>query len=294
VIGICSVDADQSGPPTGLNQPRSFQILLRSPADLVVIEPPPWWTWERIVWLLSAIACALLLAVAAVMWIARQRLREKGIERARAEAEFTAILAERNRMAREIHDTLAQGLGAISMQLELVKSQISPDSNGAAKHLEQAHELVRHSLTDARKSIWNMRSQVLETGDLASALTGVLQQLADGTGVEGNIHVLGRPRRLPPVTENNLLRIGQEAITNSMKHAHAKQIEVELEFADKEVRLRVNDNGKGFNDVRPPVGESGFGLLGMRERAEQLQARLTIRSNPGRGTEVILIVPVTG
>ncbi len=294
VAGICSVITDETSPATGVSEPLSFQILLRSPADVTVIQPPPWWNRERVVWLLAAVACVLLLAVAAVIWMARRRLREQAAQRARAEAEFSTILSERNRMAREIHDTLAQGLGAISMQLELVKSRLSPDSAAAGRHLEQAHSLVRSSLADARNSIWNMRSQVLETGDLPSALAGVLQQLSGGTGVEGLIRVNGNPRRLPPVTENNLLRIGQEAITNAMKHARAKRIEVELEFAEKEVCLRVSDNGQGFDIARPPASESGFGLMGMRERADQLQGKLTVQSDRGRGTEVTLTVPVTG
>jgi signal transduction histidine kinase len=293
VTGICSVLVGEESPPTGLSAPHSFQILLRSPTDLALVQPPPWWTWERVVWLLGAVVGGLLLVVAIVMSVARRRLREKTIERARAEAEFTAILAERNRMAREIHDTLAQGLGAISMQLELVKGELSPDTNGAGKHLEQARRLVRDSLADARNSIWNMRSQVLETGDLASALSGILRQLAGGTNVEAHIRVIGEPRRLPPVTENNLLRIGQEAITNAMKHAHPRHLSVELEFAGKEVHLRVTDDGKGFNTAAPSTGRSGFGLMGIRERTDELHGALTLESRPGDGTQLTLVVPVT-
>lgn len=294
VTGICSVLADPASPSSGVSEPRSFQILLRSEADLRVVNPPPWWNWKRIVWALGVFAGGLLLAVAAVIGVAQRRLREQAQQRALAEAEFSAILAERNRMAREIHDTLAQGLGAISMQLELMKSGLPPESGAAAQHLGQAQKLVRDSLADARNSIWNMRSQVLETGDLPSALTDILQQLSGDTGVTGRLRVAGRARRLPPVTENNLLRIGQEAITNAVKHAHAKQLDVELEFADKEVSVRVRDDGRGFNPDRPPAGEGGFGLLGMRERADQMQGQFAVQSQPGRGTEVRVTVTVPG
>jgi signal transduction histidine kinase len=243
---------------------------------------------------LGIFVIASLFVTSGAILFSRRRLREQKRQREMAEHEFTAILSERNRLAREIHDTLAQGLGAISMQLELTKSRLAPEANGAGEHLEQAHQLVRSNLADARNAIWNMRSQVLETGNLASALTGVLQQLSGNTDVEGRMRVDGRLRRLPPVTENNLLRIGQEAITNAIKHAQAKFVEVVLEFADKEVRLRVKDNGRGFDTAQPPAGDSGFGLLGMRERAEELHGQLTVRSAVGHGTEVILVVPVAG
>jgi signal transduction histidine kinase len=224
------------------------------------------------------------------MVAARKRLKEQAVQRALAETEFTAILRERNRIAREIHDTLAQGLGAISMQLELAKTDADDAPEPLKQHLAQAHTLVRSSLADARDSIWNMRSQVLETGDLASALDGILRQLADGTGIESRMQVTGRQRRLSPVMENNLLRIGQEAITNAMKHAKAKHIEVKLEFDEKSVRLSVRDDGQGFrpNGLLPQDG--GFGLVGMRERAAHLGCELNVTSVPGNGTEISLEV----
>ena len=293
VTGICSVVSGAAGQLSGVREPQSFQILMGTPGDLAVIRPPPWWTWEHAVWLFSAVVVALLLAVAVVTLLARRRLQELAIQRARAEAEFTAILAERNRLAGEIHDTLAQGLGAISMHLELVKGRLRPDSDAASLHLKEAHRLVRDSLADARTSIWNMRSQVLEKGDLAAAFKGILQQLTDGTGVKTTVQIIGRARRLPPVTENNLLRLGQEAITNAAKHANARNIAVTLEYADRQMRLKVRDDGRGFDTRQPPRSESGFGLTGMRERAIRLQGELVLRSVPGEGTEITLIAPVT-
>lgn len=158
VAGICSVARDESGPVSGIWTPRSFRLLLRSTADLQVIEPPPQWTLERVVWLFVAITIASLLVAAGATMVARRRLREQAARRALAEAEFAAILKERNRVAREIHDTLAQGLGAISMQLELAKNELKTDAPSATRHLEAAHHQVRDSLAEARSSIWNMRS----------------------------------------------------------------------------------------------------------------------------------------
>ena len=294
VTGICLVTTDNSAPVTGVWQPRLFRLLLRSSQDLVVLHPPAWWTAERRMWTASAIAGALLLTVAGVVLAARRRLREQAARRAMAEAEFSAILAERNRMAREIHDTLAQGLVATSVQLELVKSDLPSAPESVVRHLEQAHQLVRSSLQEARNSIWNMRSQVLESGDLGSALDGILKQLSDGSGVKVKMLVTGKSRRLPPVTENNLLRVGQEAITNATRYARARNIEVTLDFTEKQVRLTVKDDGVGFDATKPPPGEGGFGLVGMRERAEHLHGDFKIQSAAGQGTAIMLSVPVSG
>lgn len=293
VAGICLVVTTEVGPPSGLWEPRSFQLLLRSLEDVSVLQAPPSWNKERLIALLGATAGASILAVAGVSFAARRRLREQAARRAMAEREFSAMLRERNRVAREIHDTLAQGLGAISMHLELVKDRWTAAPDGVMRHLETAHQLVRTSLAEARASIWNMRSQVLEDRDLPGALEALARQLADG-GPEVVVEVAGRARRLPPVTENNLLRIGQEAIANAMRHARAGRIEVRLEFSDKQVRLSVRDDGRGFDAAQRPPGNSGFGLVGMRERAAELRSELTLRSVPGQGTDVTLTVPVAG
>jgi signal transduction histidine kinase len=285
VTGICSVDPGNGGPVSGLWVPDSFQILLRSAADVIMLRPPPWLDRERLVAVLGGIAGLLLLTVAAVVLAARRRLREQRIQRATAEAELAAMLAERSRIAREIHDTLAQDLGAISMHLELAKSE--------PKHLDTAHGLVRRSLAEARRSIWNMRSQVLENQDLAGALEGLLQQLSGGTGATAHLTIVGVPRRLPAVAENDLLRIGQEAITNATRHAQAGRIDVTLQFSRDHVELLVRDDGRGFDASHPPEGQGAFGLVGMRERAARLQTSVAIRSAPGAGTEVRVRLPLS-
>ncbi|HEX4122644.1 MAG TPA: sensor histidine kinase [Verrucomicrobiae bacterium] len=293
VSGICSVMTSKNGPVSGIWEPATVQLLLRTPQDLTVVRAPPWWTYQHILIVLSLAVAASLIAVATVMWLARQRLRDQEDRRARAESEFAAILSERNRMAREIHDTLAQGLVATSVQLRLAKKQIGHGGALVAQHLDTAQQLVRESLEEARNSIWNMRPHVLETRDLAGALEGILRQLSEGTGVEANIRVAGKARRLAPMIENNLLRVGQEAITNATRHAHAKRITVMLDFAEKQFCLRVRDDGQGFDAAQPPPGGGGFGLVGIRERATQLKGELNIQSAPGTGTEVGLTVPLS-
>ena len=210
-----------------------------------------------------------------------------------AEAEFAAILNERNRVAREIHDTLAQSLGAISVQLELARTHAAEFSAGAKNHLATAHKLAREALAEARESIWNMRSQVLEKGDLGEALEDILQQLTEGTGVASHMRVEGPRHRLPPVVENNLLRIGQEAITNACKHANPACIEVTLQFSARTVRLDVTDDGVGFVAGTQPAGRRrGFGLVGMKERVELLDGTIEVASAPGQGTHITVVVSV--
>ncbi|MFM2295665.1 MAG: hypothetical protein RLZZ350_2078 [Verrucomicrobiota bacterium] len=294
VTGIANITRLKGYAITGVVQPQSqsLQIHLRTFADLQLLQAPPWWTPRKISLLAAAIAVTSLLVASAVVAAARRRVREQKARRALAEAEFAAILHERNRIAREIHDTLAQGLGAISMQLELVKHTPAPDT--AATHLATAHRLVRSSLADARASIWNMRSQVLETGDLATALADILHQLTDGTEVKGEFKTVGTPRRLSPLLENNFLRIGQEAITNATKHAAAKTISVTLDFSGKQTRLTIGDDGVGFDASRPPKSAGGFGLVGLRERAAEISADLQLASASGHGTTVTLTRPDEG
>lgn len=287
--GLCTVPLTDPAPAGGLLQPRAFELRLRTHADLQVLEPPPWWNRQHLFWGLG-IATAISLAIAAaVLWAARRRVRDQELQRAKAEAEFSAILTERNRMAREIHDTLAQGLAAISMQLELAKNVPTGERAGVDCHLEKAHQLVRDNLTEARSAIWNMRSQALETHDLAGALEGILRQLTAGRPIATSCRVDGPRRRLAPQTENELLRLGQEAITNAVKHAAPAHLDVSLTFGDKDVALVVTDDGVGFEPARVAnAGSEHLGLVGMRERAAQLGGELEITSAPGRGTRIAL------
>ena len=293
VAGICDVTYDFSV-RHGMWHPQSFQLLLRSPSDVTVLATPSWWTPKHLIIVLGIFAGILLAISGAVTLVARRRLKEQAQRRAMAEAEFAAILSERNRLAREIHDTLAQGLTATSVQLQLVKIHTQDASETATHHLELAQQMVRGSLEEARNSIWNMRPQVLETGSLAGALKNILSQMAEGGGAETFFETTGRERRLPASIENNVLRLGQEAITNAAKHARAKTIRVKLEFGEKKFALTVTDDGRGFNPDQPPKSDGGFGLVGMAERAKELNGKLKVRSAANEGTEINLNLPLAG
>jgi signal transduction histidine kinase len=294
VAGICDVVNDFSQPVMGIWHPRSFQLLLRGPADVTILKRPSWWTAGHIILLLGVLAGGSLAATAGVIFAARRRLLEQAKRRARAEAEFAAILSERNRLAREIHDTLAQGFTATLLQLQLVKFHATRDFASMSQHLERSEQMIRESLQEARNSIWQMRAQVLETGSLAGALRNILTEISAGTASETHFEVAGRERRLSPSIEDNVLRLGQEAITNAVKHAHAGQINVLLDYGEEDFSLMVADDGCGFDPAHPPPSEGGFGLVGMHERARELNGRLDVRSAPDQGTAINLRVPLLG
>jgi signal transduction histidine kinase len=257
-------------------------LRLRSIADLALLAPPPWWTVRRVVGLAAAIIAGLLL----VYLRARiRRHRESEAQR----REFEVVLSERGRFAREIHDSLAQGLTSISLQLECVRDELTRDPESAASHVETARALVRDSLREARRTIWNLRPLALGEADLASALKGYAADLTRSGKVSCGQEIEGSPRPLPVEHENALLRIGQESLTNAIRHAKARRILVRLRFGDGWVSLVVSDDGDGF-DVSERFGK-GFGLSGMRERVVALGGSISIDSKLGEGTEVSATLP---
>jgi ligand-binding sensor domain-containing protein/signal transduction histidine kinase len=231
----------------------------------------------------------LLMAAAAVLigWaVYRLRIRQ-------VQSQFSAVLAERNRMAREIHDTLAQGFVGIGLQLEAIEKALDEFPQLARQHLKLAQSMVSHSLAEASRTVWNLRSKSLESGDLVTALSETAKKLTEGTATQVEIQVDGTPRRLAKPVEDNLLRIGQEALSNAMKHARPKRIHIKLSFESDQVHLCVRDDGCGFDiESRSPLQDGHFGLIGMRERAKQIKGHLTIESRPGEGTEINITVPL--
>jgi hypothetical protein len=185
-------------PENGLWNVERFQLLLRDAGDVRVLQPAPWLNPRRLALLLGSGALVLGGALVFLWAHSRRQVAQREVARRMAEAEFAAILGERNRVARDIHDTLAQGLNAVSMQLELAKNMAAKGSSAVLPHVATAHTIVRSCLAEARESIWNMRSHALERTDLAGALGGVLRQMSEGLPIETSIEVSGQSRRLAP------------------------------------------------------------------------------------------------
>jgi signal transduction histidine kinase len=203
------------------------------------------------------------------------------------QARQSAILEERNRMAREIHDTLAQAFTGILLQLGAAERLLGDAPEHGQAHLQSARDLAREGLGEARRSVQALRPHALEKADLASALERMTEQLNADQATRIEFRLSGAPRPLPPDVADHLLRIGQEALTNALRHAHASAVAVALTFAEKELRLRVEDDGRGFG-IEAPRGKEGFGLTGMRERAGLIGADLTVASQSGSGTRMEL------
>jgi len=230
----------------------------------------------------------MLAALAAGLVVILLRLRLL-----RAEREFRVVLAERNRIAREVHDTLAQGYVGVSVQLEVISELLRHSkADAAARQVDDARKFVREGLADARQSIWALRSQDSSENTLPVTIRRATEQAAEQE-VESNFSLYGAYRPLPPETERTFLRVAQEALHNVKKHADAKHLWVQLEYGPGEIALEVRDDGKGFavnNGAASPPGH--YGLTGMRERAETIRGTLEVTSEPGGGTTVRLQAPI--
>ena len=205
-----------------------------------------------------------------------------------------AVLEERNRMAREIHDTLAQGFTGIVLQMEAAEQAVETRPEEVTAHLSQAKSLARESLQEARRSVWNLLPQALEQLPLPEALEEEVHRSGVNAGwSRADFSLSGKPRDLPSPIQTGILRVCQESLSNIMKHANASEVTVNLAFHREGVNLSVRDNGRGFDPHQPgPVTQQGgFGLTGMKQRAALMHGELTIQSEPGRGTLVEIQVP---
>jgi signal transduction histidine kinase/ligand-binding sensor domain-containing protein len=239
------------------------------------IQPP----FYRTGWF-YALAVGVVVALAA----AAHRVRINHMR-----ARFAAIIGERTRIARELHDTLAQGLAGTGIQLDTALTMLPDEPDSAREYVQMGRAMVRSTLAEVRRSIWVLRAQTSKGADgLGSTLPDSLRQLTEHSGLESRISVTGEPRELAAEVERNLLRIAHEAVTNALRHSGAENIAIELDFAGDGVHLRVRDDGRGFDPEPWLVRRRGdhFGLMGMSERVRGLGGELRVKSRDGEGTEV--------
>jgi signal transduction histidine kinase len=225
----------------------------------------------------------------AVVHAAAQLARAKRRARMRA---LKAKLEERTRLAREIHDTLLQGVTGIALQLGVVLPQVRTSSTAAAVALERIVDLAVATSRDARQAVWDMRPTALGENDFLRAVDTTARRLAAGAPIAVDVTAVGRVRPLPLRYQSVVLRVVQEAVANAARHAHARSIGVRLSYEARQLRVLIEDDGRGFiveTDLRSYEGH--WGLLGMHERASGLGGALTVRSAPGRGTTVTLVLP---
>ena len=198
------------------------------------------------------------------------------------------VLAERHRLAGEIHDTLAQGFTSIVTLVQAAEASLPPDADAARHHLDLALATARENLAEARTLVAALSPARLEQGSLAEAVRRVAESTGAEASVRAHSEVTGTARRLPTGTEVVLLRVCQEALANVRKHAAAREVAVRLCYGDGVVRLTVADDGAGFD---PELITSGYGLRGMRDRVAQIGGTIQVTSAPGTGTQVSAEVP---
>ena len=241
------------------------------------------WNWNQ-----YAAWCIVYLTAGWLVTLFAKHLESQfEANRVAEERQRSAIVAERTRFARDIHDTLAQGLTGIMMQLNAAEQRLEGNSEQARPHLEKARQLATESLDEARRSVSALRAGALGEGTLLDAIAQIGNRLVTDSNIKLETKLEGQPYSLPEASENNLLRIAQEALTNAIRHAHASSIYILLAYRTGAVHLEIGDSGQGMSGVEP----SGFGLDGMRERARQIGGQIKILSDPGRGTRIMVTVP---
>lgn len=267
--GICAVGSSYTHNLT------PFVLLLRSPEDVDVLAEPPWFSAGHLI----AVAFGLLLfALFANYFYTRAehwRLR--------------AVLEERERLAHEMHDTLAQSFAGIGFQLEAIRNSVPEGFPTTHQQLNLATDLVQHSHEEARRSIATLRPESLESGDLLKALQTCARRMVEGGSVQIFADSNGQFRSIPLRVTDTLYRIGQEAIANAVRHAHPTAITLSLHFSKTTVTMLIADNGAGFAQSG---SLSGFGLRGMRKRAASISARFEIISELKKGTQVRVDAPL--
>jgi len=211
-------------------------------------------------------------------------------ERLLTQAREAGVRDERQRMAGEIHDTLAQGLTGIVTQLQAAE-QSADDRERWQRHVTAAVGLARESLREARRSVEALRPEQLRDARLAAALASVAHEWSARHGVPVEVTRTGDERPLPPEAELALLRTAQEALANVAAHAGATRVGLTLSYLDGQVALDVRDDGCGFDPASPPVSAGGFGLVAMRQRIEGLAGTLQVESEPRAGTAISAAVP---
>ena len=319
--GACFSEAGRDG------KLKSLTLLVAGPASVRVLEYPSWFTPARMLGILIVVVLVLSIVAAWSITVSRknsalrvlmhereqarqelqqahdtleQKVRERTDQlkveisaRKASELQFKAVLAERTRLARDLHDSLEQTLTGISLQLDTSAKLFAQSPENAHHHLQLARNWIRQSQVELHRSIWDLRSRELERFDLANALRQSARHVFEGTEIRMEMETVGKDRPLPEVVEENVLRIAQEALTNVIKHAKATQVWICLEFTPTQLTLRVRDNGVGGIRLEvPSPGDNHFGLLGMSERAKRLTGRFHIDSVEGRGTQILVEVPL--
>lgn len=280
---------DEGGDIDPMPRRATFEILPMPLQEMKWFKPAAW-TIFGIVFFLAIAATARSVQFAR----ATRQLKKANVELEQAHEDLETRLEERRRLAAELHDNLEQGLTAARLQLEAAREAVNVAPEAVQQHLKLAQQFVHQSQIDAHRSVRGLRSQLLENDGLVGALNAICRQLSENKNTRINVTVTGVIQNLPEIVEETILRIGQEAVTNALKYAKAKEISVQLSLQNGNVILQVEDDGDGFDPNHlKPSNDGHFGLIGMRERAKRAGGKLELKSVPGYGTKITVKLPAT-
>jgi signal transduction histidine kinase len=248
--------------------------------------------WHQTVWFRAG-GILLIGALSAGAAVSIQRRRHLRVQVA-LKREYDATLAERARIAQDLHDTLLQGFAGVTLELKTAELALPERPDVAAETITRVQQLARTSLREARVRVWDMREIDLGGADLPTALEALARERTLGTGIDVAVTATGDRRHLTRTVEDAAFRIGREAIVNALRHAEARRIEIEVEFGATQLGLEVRDDGRGFTpDEAADARKRGhFGLTGVRERAASIGGRCDVRARPGGGTVVDVELPL--
>ena len=267
----------------------AFSLLARDSADIVVIRSPSWFTADRLK-VLQLVTLSVVFFGVLWLWLLRRQVTHQSqlIEIQTAER---TLIEERQRIARELHDTLEQQLAGVRYHLNALNQWAKDAPASVGQAIAATRAMLDHSRAEMRRSVFELRSPILEQKGLIGAIQQTMGTIAPAGIPLIEIRVEGKERRLERRTEFHLMRVVQEAITNAVKHAEASLIEATFTFAENSLRIDVEDDGKGFDATQPSSSESTkFGMLGIRERLNKIQGEMSIKSQIGEGTTVTITV----
>ncbi len=264
-----------------------LELLVRSANDFVVTRAPSWWKPHRLAAMLAAVAAVAAVAMGWVVLLRRKVAHQLALIESKLQAE--AATEERQRIAREFHDTLEQGLAAVSLRLDVAAYTAADERS---RHvLQQQRQLLSGLQTETRDFLWDLRDPVHVEGTLEESLALQLRNLEELSATPLHLEMNGRPATPPRVTHYHLLRIVREAVNNAIKHSQANCITVQVDARAESLEITVRDDGTGFDVAGRSHAEGHFGLRGMQERARQIGATCVIESDPKAGTCVRLFLP---
>ena len=277
-----------------------FRLHLPKTGGVVILHHARWWTLQHVLILLG-IVFAVALAALAWVWLLRSRVKRQ-TKIIGSQIQHAAVMGERERIARDLHDTVEQELTGVSIHLDHISGKIAdnipveiPGPNGEVlgkihAMIEVTQKMLQHCRKEARTSIHDLRNIELEQRGLAGTLQELLPAAVQECGAKFELTVTGDPLPFETTVENHLLRIAQESVSNAAHHAAAREITVRLDYKSDSLALEIRDDGHGFDPAVPaPAGH--FGLLGLRERVKKIHANLTLESAPGKGTTILVLVP---